>query len=571
MQNINVRFDAGTVSMLAGPSGSGKSTLLNLLSGRLPTGEVVLQDGTKVQSTIGEIFVDSLPTTLAAFKKIGTLTPQDEHLPELLTVRQALMYTAELRSPRKWSYGQKQARVESIMENFNLKTKADTVIGNSLKVGISGGQKKRVSICMDLLAELPIMLLDEPTTGLDASAALNVVETMIALAQDQERTVIVTLHQPPWSTVSSFDKLVLLARGYLIYDDVPQNLPSFLIKGGSPAPENENPADHIMEVLLGDDIGSWLSLNDKNEKKKNTSNNPEQGTVTRRPSLTLDQRAELLENQQGDDAVDLESYLHQVSVLTRRSWYIFCVDEDQLPEMLIPAIITAFMVGFSFRNWGFNVYFGGAIMLIVGSVGMLTISGLALTIPVELKLVLREYRNGTYCMAAYWTARTIIGFAAAFIVTIPLFTITWGLIGLQAEFYPWFYSWSAAYLTGCIFSVFGNIIGIVYETPVAAAQVAEPISILSLIFAGALVTRHFIKDYLLPLYYSLPLGYSFEIVMTSILEHKGDDAKEILQYYDLHAHFRERDFLVLIVMLVVTIAAGYKAALKGIAVKNFPS
>lgn len=450
INNVSLRVEPGSVTVLMGPSGAGKTTLLNLLSGRLPTGTYTTADGVVQPCLRGKVLVDDREAKFDVFKKIGTLTPQDEILSKDLTVRQTLLYTAELRSPRDWTYDKKEARVDEILKKLGLDEKACNVVGDPMSVGISGGQKKRLSIGMDLLAELPVMLVDEPTTGLDASSALSVVQTLITLASDQHRTIICTIHQPPWSMVLQFDKLVLLAGGNLIYDGVPAGLPDFLSDAGFPSPSNENPADYVMTVLVAEGTHKFLEL------RKNSRD--EEGDDA--PIDRHDEDDQVLTDEDFDALVNSDypvSYLSQYTILVRRFAYTYVIDEEGLPETFFPAMMVGIVIGLAFHNFAVNSYLAVAVLTGCVAQGMLSLNTVVLMIPAERELVLREFRNGSYSVGAYWFARATISTAIAVCLGVPLMCVWWSLVGLPLDFHAIFHAWLSSTMNAGVFSLMGCV------------------------------------------------------------------------------------------------------------------
>lgn len=546
INNVTANFDAGSITTLMGPSGAGKTTLLNLLSGRLPGGTYTSADGRTQPCLEGEVLLDGNTADFAAFKKIGTLTPQDEVLMEQLTVRQTLLYTAELRSPKEWTYEQKVARVDTILVKLGLGEKADNVVGNALKVGISGGQKKRLSIGIDLLAELPVMLVDEPTTGLDASAALNVVQTLITLASDQHRTIICTIHQPPWSMVCQFDQLILLALGCLVYEGPPAGLPDFLRSGGVDLPTLENPADYVMVVLVSEGSDKWVALR-KDQLDDETSPKSDERISNEDLSTLLAETYQVSE-------------FSQFVILLRRLAYVYMTAEDQFPEVFFPSCFIALVVGTAFFNFGVNLFLSGSILMGCIAHSMIVLNGIVLNIPTERNLVLREFRNGTYSVAAYWSARATLSILVAFFHGFPPLAIWYSLVGLPGRLDSIFHVWLASTLNATIFSIIALVVGLVCRTPLASAQVCEPIGNFMILFSGQIIAKRFIKPYALPLYYGLPISYTFEIALSAVLEHKGEDGQMVLSYYQVHPSNRHFDYLVLFSMLIFWIVIGYLIA-----------
>ncbi|GGX86840.1 ABC transporter ATP-binding protein [Streptomyces hiroshimensis] len=192
----DVSFPVGEKSLLAvvGPSGSGKSTLLNALTGLRPADQgAVLYDGRDLYRDYAELRA-----------RIG-LVPQDDILHVQLTVRRALSYAAELRFPGDTAKAERLARVEEVIRELGLEQRADQPIHS-----LSGGQRKRVSVALELLTKPSLLFLDEPTSGLDPGMDRSVMNTLRTLADDG-RTVIVVTHSV--LSLDVCDRLLVLAPG----------------------------------------------------------------------------------------------------------------------------------------------------------------------------------------------------------------------------------------------------------------------------------------------------------------------------------------------------------------------
>ncbi|MEV0321675.1 FHA domain-containing protein [Streptomyces sp. NPDC050658] len=207
-----ISFPVGEKCLLAvvGPSGAGKSTLLNALTGLRPAdGGTVLYDGRDLYRDYAELR-----------RRIG-LVPQDDILHAQLTVRRALGYAAELRFPEDTEKAERRARVDEVIRELGLEQRVDQPIHS-----LSGGQRKRVSVALELLTKPSLLFLDEPTSGLDPGMDRSVMHMLRGLADDG-RTVIVVTH-----SVLSLDVcdrlLVLAAGGRIAYYGPPQDsLPFF--------------------------------------------------------------------------------------------------------------------------------------------------------------------------------------------------------------------------------------------------------------------------------------------------------------------------------------------------------
>ncbi|MDD9376155.1 FHA domain-containing protein [Streptomyces sp. ZAF1911] len=191
-----VSFPVGATTLLAvvGPSGAGKSTLLGALTGLRPADHgTVLYDGRDLYRDYAELR-----------SRIG-LVPQDDILHAQLTVRRALAYAAELRFPQDTAKAEREARVDEVIGELGLQQRADQPIHS-----LSGGQRKRVSVALELLTKPSLLFLDEPTSGLDPGMDRSVMNMLRGLADDG-RTVIVVTHSV--LNLSVCDRLLVLAPG----------------------------------------------------------------------------------------------------------------------------------------------------------------------------------------------------------------------------------------------------------------------------------------------------------------------------------------------------------------------
>ncbi|WP_329344264.1 FHA domain-containing protein [Streptomyces sp. NBC_01352] len=192
----HVSFPVGEKCLLAvvGPSGAGKSTLLNALTGQRPADHgTVLYDGRDLYRDYAELR-----------QRIG-LVPQDDILHAQLTVRSALSYAAELRFPQDTAKAERRARVDEVIRELGLQERAGQPVHS-----LSGGQRKRVSVALELLTKPSLLFLDEPTSGLDPGMDRSVMHMLRGLADDG-RTVIVVTHSV--LSLDVCDRLLVLAPG----------------------------------------------------------------------------------------------------------------------------------------------------------------------------------------------------------------------------------------------------------------------------------------------------------------------------------------------------------------------
>ncbi|KAF9361522.1 ATP-binding cassette sub- G member 2 [Mortierella sp. AD094] len=229
----------GQVMAIMGASGAGKTSLLDILARRHKSGTVH-----------GNIYVNGKTISNREYKRVVGYVDQEDTLMPTLTVYETILYSALLRLPRNMSYEAKRFRVMETMSELGILGIKDMKIGASGQRSISGGEKRRVSIACELVTSPSILFLDEPTSGLDSYNAFNVVECLVTLARNYNRTVVCTIHQPRSNIFAMFDQLVLMAKGQLVYSGEVRNLNGHLRSLGHACPEGYNMADYMLDLTM---------------------------------------------------------------------------------------------------------------------------------------------------------------------------------------------------------------------------------------------------------------------------------------------------------------------------------
>ncbi|KAK1268808.1 ABC transporter G family member 11 [Acorus gramineus] len=230
----------GQVLAIMGPSGCGKSTLLDALAGRLASNT----------SQSGEVLINGRKQKLA-FGTSAYVT-QDDVLMTTLTVREAVYYSAHLQLPDAMTAAEKRFRAETTIKEMGLQDAVNTRIGGWAVKGLSGGQKRRVSICIEILTRPKLLFLDEPTSGLDSAASYHVMSRIVGLAKHDGRTVVASIHQPSSEVFELFHNLCLLSYGKTVYFGPRSFTSEFFACNGFPCPSLTNPSDHYLRTINKD-------------------------------------------------------------------------------------------------------------------------------------------------------------------------------------------------------------------------------------------------------------------------------------------------------------------------------
>ena len=229
IRDISFTAHPSQILAIVGPSGAGKSTLLDILAAR-------------TSPTHGVLLLNSAPLNPSTFRKLSAYVPQHDACLPLLTVSETFAFAARLLLPEK---SQILATVNSLLADLNLTHVANT----RLVSGLSGGERRRVSIGLSLLHDPAILLLDEPTSGLDSASAFNVISTLKSICVSRNRTVVLSIHQPSYRILSAIDEILLLCEGSVIHHGTVSSLESFLVSKEFCIPPQLNPLEFAMEIL----------------------------------------------------------------------------------------------------------------------------------------------------------------------------------------------------------------------------------------------------------------------------------------------------------------------------------
>ncbi|KAK1417607.1 hypothetical protein QVD17_26737 [Tagetes erecta] len=244
----------GEIVAIMGPSGCGKSTLLDSFAGRMAS---------NTRHT-GRILINGRKQRLT-YRTLAYMT-QEQVLTWTLTVKETVYYSAELQLPKSMPRSKKRERADRIIREMGLQDSTNTRIGGWGIKGLSGGQKRRVSICLHLLTHPKLLLLDEPTSGLDSAASYYVMNQIYKLTRQYGMTVLAAIHQPSSQVFGLFNTLCLLSLGKTIYFGPTFAANQFFAVNGFPCPDLRSPSDHFLITINTDFDEDTVSGNTRVEQ-----------------------------------------------------------------------------------------------------------------------------------------------------------------------------------------------------------------------------------------------------------------------------------------------------------------
>lgn len=526
----------GQCLAIMGGSGAGKTTLLDILAGKNKSGVVT-----------GEINVNGQVLPPKTFRKIVGFVDQEDHLIPTLTVYETVLNSALLRLPRSMSFTSKAARVIEVLNELRILNIKDRVIGSNFQRGISGGEKRRVSIACEMVTSPSILFLDEPTSGLDAYNARNVVDSLVKLAKDFNRTIVFTIHQPRSNIVSLFDKLLLLSEGDLIYSGDMIACNDYFARNGYQCPLGYNIADYMIDITV--DHKKILKLPESEASNKdvhqnfvsNTSSNEvdvtqewehyavhrdeynylplaksgEQGETLVQVTNPLPQKFEespiAIELKQSIDELrenpaelDLlryslkqASFLSQLSILSSRTFKNLYRNPKLLLTNYLLSLLVGLFCGFVYYDVsndisGFQNRLG-LFFFILALFGFSALTGLH-SFAEERIIFIRERANNYYHPAAYYISKMICDLLPLRVFPpILLLSILYPLVGLTME--------HQAFLKAILVLVIFNlanateilIMGILIKEPGTSTMLSVLILLFSMLFAGLFINSDNLK------------------------------------------------------------------------------
>ena len=207
----------------------------------------------------GKIMINGSVVEESTIQQVSTYVEQEDAMIGSLTVRETIDFAARLSVTGHTSKKEREIRVQELIESFGLQRQVDTIVGTPLRKGLSGGQKRRLSVASQLVTSPQVVFLDEPTSGLDSSASFECMRYIRDVAKQHNLIVIASIHQPSTTTFQLFDQLMLLSEGRTCYFGPVIEIQKYFERIERPIPLQINPAEYLLD-LVNSDFGSNDSL-----------------------------------------------------------------------------------------------------------------------------------------------------------------------------------------------------------------------------------------------------------------------------------------------------------------------
>ncbi|XP_052901714.1 ATP-binding cassette subfamily G member 4 [Anopheles moucheti] len=465
LKGVSGVFRHGQLTAIMGPSGAGKSSLLNAISGYRKSG---------VQGTVH------------LNKKASCYITQEDHHQPMLTVEELMGIACKLKIKDQSDC---QETITEVLSSLNLNHRRNVTAER-----LSGGERKRLSIALEMVANPSVFFLDEPTSGLDEVTAANCVRLLRDLAR-QDRTVVCTIHQPSASIFALFDHIYVIARGQCVYQGNPKALVPFLAHLNIECPRHYNPADFIIEICDSDTQELIPTLANAMQNGKSICSELQQagaiaagGPASGPASISSEHEPSSLEpvsefvlkptvtsmilDRQGPHVSTLVQKMKQITrffhnrhavsgfvqfwVLFRLMWTKIIRNRTVLWIQLIHHIACGIFIGLIFldaandgaRMFDHLKFCLGVCFFFCYTQVMVPI----LSYPREVKLVKKECFNRWYGLFPYYLALTLSRLPVQLLLNIVFTLLVYWLSGLPQEFFRY-----------CLFALVGIIVSLCAE------------------------------------------------------------------------------------------------------------
>ncbi|KAF2007920.1 ABC transporter-like protein [Amniculicola lignicola CBS 123094] len=397
---LTAEFEPSKLNVIMGPSGSGKTSLLNSMAGRLR------DDVTTRYKNSGKMMFNGLaPSDEVVHSICSFVTQDDDALLASLTVRETLRYAAGLRLPKWMKNEEKMKRAEDILLKMGLKDCADNLIGNDMIKGISGGEKRRVTIAVQILTEPRVLLLDEPLSGLDAFTASSIMDVLRGLA-NEGRTLVITIHQPRSDLFVHFGNILLLARGGSpVFAGPAEDMMPHFAALGYQCPRHVNPADFALDLITVDlQHVSKEAASRAKVRKLIDAWSSDMFPVAREGSIITP--AEL-----GSLAREPASFASALSILVKRASVNFSRQPDQIIGRIMQVVGLGLVLALFFAPLKNDYYAIQNRLGFIIEVCPLYFVGMLQNVavyPIERDVFYRDYEDRIYGVEAFFITYTLI-------------------------------------------------------------------------------------------------------------------------------------------------------------------
>ncbi|OWM76364.1 ABC transporter G family member 5 [Punica granatum] len=525
LKDVNCQAKPWEILAVVGPSGAGKSSLLEILA-------------RMVRPSSGSIFVNGKPMDKSHFRKITGYVTQKDTLFPLLTVEETLMFSAKLRL--RLPATKLALRVKSLIEELGLSHVCGTRVGNDCSIrGVSGGERRRVSIGVDVVHDPRVLILDEPTSGLDSNSALQIIGMLKEMAETKGRTVILSIHQPGFRIVKLFNSVLLMAHGEALHQGSTDQLTLHLRSVGLQIPPHINVVEFAIESI-------------ETIKQQQLSHSSERARLEVVPRVTSKQEGEsgsgkftlqqLFQQSKVVDEGTIEvgadhdqtcgfanSRLKETLILTHRFSKNIFRTKELFAYRTVQILASGLMLGSIFHGLKENLIGAqervGLFAFILTFLLTSSIEALPIFLQ-EREILMKETSSGSYRVSSYAIANGLVYLPflliLAVLFTVPLYWLVGLNHNLMAFLHFLLFVWLILYTANSVVVCFSALV----PNFIVGNSVISGVMGSFFLFSGYFITKQEIPKYWIFMHYISLFKYPFEGFLINEFSRSG----KCLQY-----------------------------------------
>lgn len=432
----------------------------------------------------------------------GRYVEQEDTLYAELSVEETILFNAKMKL--KKNDVERQRAVNRIIDQFGLYDVRHSHIGDAETRGISGGERKRVSIAEQLVSDPRVVFLDEPTSGLDAFTAMSLCESIKRYASEDQKTVLLTIHQPRLNTLKKFNKILLLAEGYVVFFGSVDEAIEHFARLGYPCPNMENPADYFIDLL---------TVNRESAEQQTISKARIKSLIAARQTSTIPSVEVPIYNPKSKY---VRGHAVQFGLLLQRNFRITFRDWQQLLTETIAIMFVGVLISFVFFQLPLTFVGArsriGLLFFIVVNMMFVIVNNLEAIFALDRQIIIKERYGNTYRLTMAYLARFLSLLPIKLVVfTVYAFMIYY-ITGLSRGygFDNFIVFW--AILMALVFAALSLGFAIAsFATTVKQAQIIGTIVIvIFLLFGGNLAVAGGVTWILRWIQYTSPIFYAYD-------------------------------------------------------------
>ncbi|XP_020598949.1 ABC transporter G family member 10 [Phalaenopsis equestris] len=461
LNNVTCEARPGELLAIVGPSGAGKSTLLSVLAGAFHQ-----------ENISGAILVNNRAMDTTHFRRISGYVPQDDAI----------------------------IRARALLLQLGLAHVAGSRIGGKGIRGVSGGERRRVSIGVELVHNPAVLLLDEPTSGLDSASAYLIVAMLKSMAAGNGKTVVLTIHQPGFRILELLDRVVLISDGVVRHQGSLSLLEKRLEDGGHKIPPHINVLEYAMDAT------EMLTIE------------------TQVQGSSRVQFSALGQNREKNNCYFANSRVSEVVILAER----FGKNIVRTKELFMARMIQAAVAGLGLGTIFMNVesqqakvgFFAFSLTFLLSS----SVEGLPMFLQ-EKRILMREVSRGAYRVSSYAIANSLVYLPFLLLAAILYASPVYWLIGLRREIDHFFFFLLVVWLVMLTANAFVACFGALVPDFIMGNSVIAGLMGSFFLFSGYFISRQSIPRYWLFMHYLSLFKYPFEALLLN--EFGGEKGREV--------------------------------------------